>query len=356
MDLQKIDNIEVDDVAGDSPEESIPFEYSITSYGADFTVDNLVGLLQQEEIFIPHFQREIVWDQRKQSRFVESLLLGLPVPGIFLSREEDTKKLIVVDGQQRLESLRSFYEGKFALTGLTSRFQNQDYKSLQPEDRRDLDFSILHATIIRQDEPSDDNSSIYQVFERLNTGGMPLQPQEIRAAMYHGPFNDLLRNLNANSCWRELYGKEDGDSRMKDQELILRFLAMYFEKENYRSPLKTFLNKYMAGNRYLKRQSAKEIKRVFKNTIKTVYTHLGLRAFKPSDNRRFTAAVFDSVAVGVAYRLKRGDIQDSEDLKAAYDTLMKNNEYGNTTFGGTAHTNTVKRRLTLAIEAFSNVP
>lgn len=354
------EDVIVDDVEEDSSEEIIPFEYSITSYGADYTVDSLVSRLQRDDIFIPIFQRGFVWDAKTASRFVESLLLGLPVPGIFLSREEDTNRLIVVDGQQRLRSLRSFYEGKlaesgkeFVLSGLESRFLGQTYASLQPEDRRRLDDSILHATIIRQDKPSDDNSSVYQVFERLNTGGLQLQPQEIRAAMYHGAFNDLLQDLNCNHTWRKLYGNVS--NRMKDQELILRFLAMYFDRKNYKSPLKQFLNKYMGSNRNLTRQSEGEIRSVFENTVETVHNHLGPNAFKPSKGR-FTAAVFDSVAVGIADRLEQGAILNGEELKAAYDALMENEDYRQTTFGGTAQTRIVNQRLTLAIKAFSDVP
>lgn len=354
------EDVIVDDVEDDSPEEVLPFEYSITSYGADFTIDGLVSRLRRGDIFIPSFQHAFVWDTKTASKFVESLLVGLPVPGIFLSREEDTNRLIVVDGQQRLRSLCSFYEGKFAesgqefaLTGLESRFLGKTYASLQPEDRRRLDNSILHATIIRPDKSSDDNSSVYQVFERLNMGGKHLQPQEIRAAMYHGAFNDLLRDLNCNPKWRKLYGKVS--NRMKDQELILRFLAMYFDRKNYRSPLKQFLNKYMGGNRNLKRQSEGEIRSVFENTMETVHTHLGPNAFKPSKGR-FTAAVFDSVAVGIADRLERGDILNGKEIEVVYDALMRNEDYRQTTFGGTAQTKIVNQRLILSIEAFSGIP
>ena len=112
MALQKLDETIVEDVEDDSAEEVV--EYAITSYGADFTIDSLVSRLQRGDIFVPSFQREFVWDGKMASKFVESLLLGLPVPGIFLSKEEETKRLMVVDGQQRLKSLLSFYEGKFA--------------------------------------------------------------------------------------------------------------------------------------------------------------------------------------------------------------------------------------------------
>ncbi len=98
-------------------EEEVPFKYAITSYGADYPVDGLVKRLIARDIFIPPFQRGYVWTLTQASRFVESLLLGLPVPGIFLSRDIENQKLMVIDGQQRLRTLQYFYEGIFAKTG-----------------------------------------------------------------------------------------------------------------------------------------------------------------------------------------------------------------------------------------------
>ena len=356
----KVEDVEVEDVEFDSPEEAIPFEYSITSYGADYTIDSLVKRLEQGDIFIPPFQRGFVWGIKKASEFVESLLLGLPVPGIFLSRGEASNRSMIVDGQQRLETLRLFYGGKFAdrnfaLTGIGSRFKGKTYESLEPEDRRRLDDSILHATIIRQDKPSDDDSSVYLIFERLNTGGLQLQPQEIRVAMFHGEFNDLIGRLNENTYWRKMFGKMH--LRMKDQELILRFLAMYFVKnENYRGPLKKFLNEYMGRNKHLKVQSEEEITHVFENTMKAIHAHLGDNAFKPpQSNGRFTAAVFDSVSVGIATRLENSSILDGEAVKEKYNSLLRNEDYRQAIFEGTASTSQVQKRLGLAIEAFSEV-
>ena len=92
----------------DEVDEVVPFKYSITSYGADYPVDSLVKRISMDDILIPNFQRGYVWSLKEASRFVESLLLGLPVPSIFLSREPETQKLLVIDGQQRLSSLRYF--------------------------------------------------------------------------------------------------------------------------------------------------------------------------------------------------------------------------------------------------------
>ena len=181
-------------------EEVQPFRYAISSYGADYPVDSLVKRIREGAIYVPKFQREFVWDLKDASRFVESLLLGLPVPSIFLSKEWDTGKLLVVDGQQRLLSLRYFYDdiwgptGKeFRLKGVQSEFEGRTYSTLRDEDRRQLDDAILHAIVFKQDEPSEDESSVYEVFQRLNTGGKKLTPQEVRSAVHHsGRIRDLL--------------------------------------------------------------------------------------------------------------------------------------------------------------------
>src|SRR5581483_9593934 len=192
---------EIDDVL-DDVDEVVPFKYSITSYGADYPVDGLVKRMSARDIIIPHFQRGYVWSLKEASRFVESLLLGLPVPGIFLSKEPDTQKLLVIDGQQRLRSLAYFYEGlwpstrkEFALKGVPSKFEGATYRTLSSDDRRRLDDAIIHAIIVKQDEPSDDSSSIYHIFERLNTSGVSLTAQEIRTAIHHGELTELLKAL-----------------------------------------------------------------------------------------------------------------------------------------------------------------
>ena len=337
-------------------EEIIPFQYSITAYGADYPVDGLVKRISDGSIFIPPFQRQFRWDRKRASRFVESLLLGLPVPGIFLSREEETNKLLVIDGHQRLRTLQCFYEGiftdgkEFSLIAVQQQYNGKTYESISEEDRRRLDDSILHATIVRQDEPSDDNSSVYQIFNRLNTGGVNLTAQELRACLYHGEFNDLLRSLNENSCWRELFGPVS--SRLRDQELILRFLALYFGGK-YSKPMAGFLNKYMGANRHLKLQSSKQISQVFNNTVETLKKHLGRNVFKPRGG--LMAAIFDSIMVGIARRLEKGDIKDIEALNRNYIALLSNKGFIGATETHTSDEENVVKRVKLATEAFGNI-
>ena len=210
----------IDDL--DETLEVTPYVYSITAYGADYPVDSLVKRIDSGDIVVPRFswvpdersaivgfQREYVWPRPKSDRFIEPLLLGLPVPGVFLVKEP-SGRLLVLDGHQRLHTPKSFYEGvihgqEYRLDAVEDRFQHKRYRDLDVEDRRRMDDSIIHATVIRQDEPTEDQSSVYMIFERLNTGGVNLQPQEIRVALYHGELVRVLRALNDHTAWRRLW-------------------------------------------------------------------------------------------------------------------------------------------------------
>ena len=357
---------EVDDL--DELNEVLPTTYSITSYGADYPVDGLVKRMTQGDIVVPlfrlepeegqstvGFQREYVWTKPQADHFVESLLLGLPVPGIFLVKESNGKHL-VLDGQQRLRTLESFYGGiflgkEYKLENVQEKWQGQTYKTLHADDRRRLDDSIIHATIVRQDEPTEDQSSTYLIFERLNSGGTLLEPQEIRVALYHGQFASLLSKLNDNEKWRALYGKKS--PRLKDLELILRFFSLYFYSSKYERPMKHFLNRNMASNRALAKHDGRELSELFETTVNTIYDTLGSRAFRLKN--AVNAAVLDSVMVGVAKRLATGPITSREALTKAYRNLLLNTDYRASTGRATADEESVKIRLRLAKEAFASV-
>lgn len=340
----------------DIESEELDFRYAITSYGADYPVDSIVKRISDEIIYVPPFQRKFVWNIAQASKFVESLILGLPVPGVFLSRENSTGRMLIVDGQQRLTTLHAFYEGifkgrEFKLTGLQSNLNGQTYKSLDSGDRIRLDDSIIHATIIRQDEPDDQESSIYLIFERLNTGGKPLTAQEIRACIYYGDFNELLNSLTELPEWRDVFGREN--ERLKEQELILRFFALYYFRESYQKPLKGFLNRFMAANRNFEIVSAEDLKQLFQRTIRIFSENFKNKAFRAG--RPINAAVFDSMMVGLAERLKIDSNLDLEKFHAVYQSLIENPDYLFLTKGGTSDEPIVQKRLEMATEAFFQI-
>ncbi len=347
------------EVANTEDDEFVPFKYSITSYGADYTVDGLVKRIENGSIYVPNFQRAYVWTSKQASRFIESLLLGLPVPGIILSKEQGaSQKLLVIDGQQRLRTLQYFYSGifqptkkEFALEQVQYPFVGRTYDTLSEEDKRLLDDSILHATVVKQDQPTEDDSSIYHIFERLNTGGTLLKPQQIRASIYHGEFSDLLRDLNGNESWRTMFGPINKD--MRDQELILRFFALYFWSDKYSDPMKQFLNKFMSHNKNLNVYSDAELMQLFVGTIETIERCIGYKVFKPQ--KTLNAAVFDSIMVGIAKRLETGQIINCSSLKDAYNTLLKNSDFATATERATGNKERVASRMKVAIAAFAEV-
>ena len=336
-------------------EELLPFKYDITSYGADFDVIGLVRRLNDNDIFIPPFQRQYVWTQTDASRFIESLLLGLPIPGVFLSKEQETNRLLVIDGQQRLRSVQYFVNGyfkdknkDFTLIGVQKEFNGKTYQTLDREDRRKIDNSIIHTTIIEQTKPTDDKSSIYYIFERLNTTGKKLLDQEIRACIFSGAFIDLLSKLNQNKKWREMFGAKN--NRMRDQEMILRFLSLYYNRKNYSKSMKFFLNSFLGNNRKLNIITSNEISTLFNNTIDCVYICLGTKAFKPK--KSFVAALFDAVMIGIAERLKNDNQINKIRLKSVYKKLLEDSTFIDSISVGTSDRKKVIYRIDAAIKAF----
>lgn len=340
----------------DSDEEDL--RYEISSYGADYDVEGLVKRLRTGDAKIPDFQRGYVWPLKQASRFVESLLLGLPVPGIFLSTEQETKKLLVIDGHQRLTTLRGFYDGifptskkEFALTDVQKSFVGKTYRTLEDDQRRMLDNAIIHATVVKQTDPQDGGSGIYKIFERLNSSGVLLSPQEIRSAIYGGSLAKLLAQLNGDAKWRALFGPVN--RRMRDQELLLRFFAIVDRAKDYKRPMKTFLNDYMSENRSVSGETAEALANQFRDAVGLIHDVIGAKAFKPVSS--FNAAVFDAVLPAVAKRLQKAPIENTQQFADAYIALLGDRAFQLWTSRSTADDEVVRNRLTLAENVFSRV-
>jgi hypothetical protein len=346
------------DVQDESDEEaSADTSFTITSYGADYTVDSIVARVKSEAFYVPKFQRKFVWSQRHASRFIESLLMGLPVPGIFLYKEPQTNRHLVVDGQQRLRTLQYFYEGlfqekKFRLIGVQPEWEGKTYEELSGAEQLKLDDSIVHATIFQQDEPKDNQRSLYFVFERINSGGIRLSPQEIRNCIGDGPILDTVRLLNNDDNWRAIIG-ERRNPRLKDQELVLRVMAMIEWRDKYASPMRDFLNDFVS-NGSTEPQVLKRLQTLFKESIKLCNEAKGKNAFRPS--RALNAAVFEAVMVGLASRLtKNKSAPDITKFNMAYDALLTNKEFLRSCEYATAREDSVATRQSEAIKAFASI-
>lgn len=197
-------------------EDDVSLSYDIASYPSDFTLSGIAQMWKDKDISIPDYQREFVWSMRQSSLLIDSFLTGLPVPSVFFYIDEENKNL-VIDGQQRILSVVFFFEGYFGkestqgkrqvfrLTGLgeKSPYHNKKYEDLSESDQRKLRQAVLRAVNIRQISPSGEGTSAYHIFERLNTGGTPLRPQEIRNVVFRGDFNKQLKKANKDENWRE---------------------------------------------------------------------------------------------------------------------------------------------------------
>lgn len=354
------DNI-VDEAAKD--ETVAPVRYAITSYGSDPDVETMVKRLRDEKIVIPRFQRDYVWSMKEASRFIESLLLGLPVPGVFLAKDGAENNQVVIDGQQRLKTLQFFFDGVFnpkkdekkqrvfRLEGVQEGFSGKTYNELSDTDRETLNNSILHATIIKQDTPEDDDTSIYHVFERLNSGGQKLTPQEVRSAVYHGTCIKLLKSLSESEIWKNVYGSPS--KRLKDQELILRFFALLKDAENYTRPMSEFLSQFSKKFRNINSQDEAAWTALFEKSLYILHSAIGKTLFRPE--RSINAAVFDAVMVGTATRINQGPITDLDGLKRAYDQLLQDEDFVGAYTRATADEKSIDTRLKKAIAAFANL-
>ncbi|WP_282047308.1 DUF262 domain-containing protein [Roseibium album] len=336
----------IDDIEEEIHDEDIV--YQINTFGADYTVDGLVKRFDRGDIFRPEFQRNFVWTWPQASKFIESILLGLPIPSVFLYREESTQKHLIVDGLQRLTTLHAFHKGRFQhndrvfrLKDVKSRFEGKTIDELEEEDHRRFEDAVIHAMVIQQMVPEKDNSSVFYIFDRLNSNGTPLQPQEIRAAIYHGAFQAVLGELNSFENWREIFGPTH--KRAKDQELILRFLALANNLANYEKPMKIFLNKFMDENRYLSSKKSEEFAHQFKQTISRVYEAIGSRAFRPQ--RAMNVAVFDAIMVAVLSRpfAQKGIIE------TAYKTLISDEQFMRMCSDATSDESNVHGRINAAV-------
>lgn len=327
--MAETDDWEVERTEEGEEEEQDVITYQINYYPADLTLKGYLDKWISGQLKIPPFQRSYVWDQVKASKLIESFLLGLPVPNVFLYKERETNKLQVIDGQQRILSAVRFFKNEFdekifRLKNVHPKWDGKTYEQLDEADRFQLDDTVLRATVVQQLDPGDD-SSMFHIFERLNTGGINLNPMEIRKCVYNGAHFSLLEELNKLDEWRSLIGQPKVDKRLRDTELLLRVLALSSSWENYKKPMKRFLNEYLAGSRRLKdgpkEDFLKETQDNFSALCRYALQHLGEKPFHLRG--RLNYAAMDSTLVASDMALKKG----IDDLKNRYDALLKDNEY-----------------------------
>ena len=287
----------------------------------------------------PAFQRGFVWDKSRASRLLESILLNVPLPLIYTAEEENGKE-VVIDGQQRLVSVFSFIQGqfpkdssKFRLTGLKllSKLNGKTFADLDEIERRAIQNYIFQIIRISRESQADVK---FEIFERLNSGSVTLNAQELRNCVYRGKFNEVLKRLSENDNFLKVLGTSTVSSRMQDVELILRFLAFYERTYlNYQPGMKSFLNGFMNEYRNLSEEKAAAFEDTFKQSISLSFSVFGKNAFRkysigqagaPSGSweRAINRPLFDIIMWGFTRFDKNRIMANSDEIRAALIDLV----------------------------------
>jgi hypothetical protein len=337
--------------------------------GQDFDVVGLIRRLQNEDILIPTFghediriqaagfQRSFVWNRPQMDKFIESILLGYPIPGIFLVKQPD-KRYLVLDGQQRLSTLRHFQEcihsgREFSLRNVSDEFKSLTYKSLPDDMRRQFDNTFIQAIIVTSDGSNESLDSVYNIFERLNSGGTQLTPHEIRIALYAGPFIDYIENLNRYPSWRALYGAQS--PRLRDQELVLRIIALFLDSDNYKRPLKKFLNDFTSNNRESTSPSLVRARQLFEAATDLILASAGRESIRLR-GAQVTAALAEAIVAGLMFRLSTPSAElTHEAILNAITSLKQNDDLTVSFTRSTADEEQLTKRLNAAKEAFARL-
>lgn len=348
------ENNELELEIDESIEDESLVTYDIATYPSDFTLSGIYDMWQRNDITIPAFQREFVWTIRQSSLLIESFLLGLPIPPVFFYIDDENKNL-VIDGQQRILSTVFFFEGFFGIESIQGKKQvfrlqglhekspyyKKQFKELSESDQRKLRGTVLRAINIRQLSPTGENTSIYHIFERLNTGGTPLRPQEIRSVVFRGELNSILRELNKDVNWRKLLGKKNLDKHQTDVELVLRVFSLSQSSSEYEKPMKEFMNVILRKNINGDTSRVRRFQKLFSRTTQFILDTLGEKPFHLRG--RLNTSALDAVFCTVLDNIDN----IPSNFKDRYQTLTKDPAFEEVTTLGTTDTSVVKRRFNL---------
>jgi len=280
------------------PDPFPPPDRRIVTQAYDLSLGTLVEQWQNGQLLLPDFQREYVWSDAKASRLIESLLLNIPVPVVYFAETENAT-FLVIDGHQRIWSIVRYFENQYRLSGLriSDEFKGKRFFELPEKEQRFLQMRVLRAIILTVESHPDMK---FEVFERLNTGGVALNAQEVRNAIFRGPLNELLIELERLPEFLGCLSRAEPRKRMVDRELVLRFLALRSDYSNYRPSLLRFLNDFMREHQTPTAQWLSAQRRLFTSTTTLVKSVYGGAAFRIIDadgrptERNINRALFDA--------------------------------------------------------------
>lgn len=392
MEEEQIEQIfEIDNEESQNSSDIQINEYDLTSTPNDFNILTINSFLDSGAIIIPGFQRNYVWDIKRASKLIESIILGLPVPQIFLY-EESRNRFLVIDGQQRLMTIYYFIKQRFPKkekrtelrkiyiendgipdeilyndeffsnfrlslakksNGEENIFSKLSYKSLG-EYKTQFELRPLRNIIVRQNYPTDDSSSVYEIFNRLNSGGMNLRPQEIRGSLYHSEYMTFVNNSNLNKNWRTVIKSRNPDLHMKDVELLFRCLSFMVNGDKYTPSLAKFLNNCANEAKSYDTLKVDNIKLTFNSLINKLSEYNSDVYFNDKTGR-INTLLLESIFYFVGRKYFDKSIFEDftinfEDIQA----LKSDSEFIESISEGTTNSDKVKNRFKRSIELLDN--
>lgn len=315
MDRDMLQNDEIDDkdgvddagtisynTDGEMGEDTIYPARNIKIDRVQFSIFELKRRYDRGNICLdPDFQRNEVWNMRQKSELVESVVMGIPLPLIYLA-ETVEGKLVIVDGRQRLTTFFRYLNNEFALSGLkimtelnSCRFQDLEKDDTKRKYAVEIEDFQLVIQIIKYPTP---DRVRFDIFDRVNRGGTPLNNQEMRNALYQGPATRLLNELAESDAFKQATGNSISPLHMKDKYIILRALSFYLMNHGelkkktgeivvYRSDIEEFLGLSMDYLNWIEEEKRRVLVRVFLRVMGSCYQKLGEDAFRiPTDSGR----------------------------------------------------------------------
>ena len=317
---------------------------------------------QEKLIINPGFQRNYIWKHEQQSLFIESVILNFPLPPLYINK--DIKGMyIIVDGRQRITTLRRFLKNEFRLSNLRALPQLNgknfsDLIELNPEFQTKIEDKKLLVYLIQPTVPLE---MVYDIFNRINTGGTQLERQEIRDCIYMGHSTKLLAKLAAKEYFKKAVDWGISPNRKKDQEAVLRYIAFKIQdyEKDYKGSMNEFLEDAMKTiNRKVSSQQLIEIEKDFERVMKYTYLFFESQNFRiPTDSTRgrINIAVLESVSYFFSIQTDDFLKKNKENIKRNFNKLINNHKYLDSVRTATGDTQRVITRFKMAQEILSNI-
>ncbi|WP_207796602.1 DUF262 domain-containing protein [Sphingomonas oleivorans] len=313
------------------PELTIPpRDRKLLTQPFDFIVSSLQEQIDDGQLVLQDdYQRRHVWDAKKSSRLIESLLLNVPVPVCYFAELEDGA-YSVIDGQQRLTAISRYMDNLYPLSGLRVRpeLNKKRFSELDKSDQRLIRTRTIRCIVIQKESHPDIR---FDVFERLNQGAVKLNPQELRNSNYRGDLNVIVREECDNKQFQKIRRVDDVDMRMGDAEMVLRFFAFHFSAYTYRGFFAPFLDKYLETKIRMTEQDKEAHRSIFEETVDKVDAVFGRNAFRQIDGtgsyaNQINRAVYDVIMLTFVHLQKDQLVAKAEAVIAALQDLCVNND------------------------------